>query len=164
MAELRTLEVNQLAPNFTLPAHDGRTISLADYRGQKNVILFFVRAYSCYSCREHVSYLGRMYPEFQKLNTEVLVIIHADLDIALGYADVTRAPFPVLADATHTIYEEYGLSKVLVFSTRTASVIVDQDGGIRYIKSLTNPWAWRTETEHLLELLRQGDPTARRSA
>jgi peroxiredoxin Q/BCP len=164
MAEFRTLEVNQLAPNFTLPAHDGRTISLADYHGQKNVVLFFVRAYSCYSCREHVSYLGRMYREFQKLNAEVLVIIHADPDIALGYADVTRAPFPVLADVDHAIYEQYGLSKVLVFSTRTASVIVDQDGNIRYIKTLTNPWAWRSETERLLDSLRQHNPAERQTA
>ena len=34
-------EVGQLAPDFTLPAHNGDPITLSDYRGSKNVILSF---------------------------------------------------------------------------------------------------------------------------
>ena len=34
-------EVGQLAPDFTLPAHDGEPITLSDFRGKKNVILSF---------------------------------------------------------------------------------------------------------------------------
>ncbi len=34
-------EVGQTAPDFTLPAHNGKPITLSDYRGKKNVILSF---------------------------------------------------------------------------------------------------------------------------
>ena len=38
------IEAGQIAPDFTLPAIDGRAIRLSDYRGQKNVVLSFVPA------------------------------------------------------------------------------------------------------------------------
>ena len=34
------LNLGDAAPDFTLPAHDGRTVKLGDYSG-KNVILWF---------------------------------------------------------------------------------------------------------------------------
>ncbi len=39
------LAVGDLAPEFRLPASDGREIVLSEYRGSKHVVLFFVRAY-----------------------------------------------------------------------------------------------------------------------
>jgi hypothetical protein len=39
------LRVGEPAPEFTLPDATGRAVSLADYRGQKPVILVFYRGY-----------------------------------------------------------------------------------------------------------------------
>lgn len=39
------LNVGSLAPDFKLPANDGREISLSDYRDKVNIVLFFVREY-----------------------------------------------------------------------------------------------------------------------
>jgi peroxiredoxin len=36
-----TVAVGQVAPNFALKSHDGRTIHLSDYRGKRNVVLAF---------------------------------------------------------------------------------------------------------------------------
>src|SRR5689334_19496480 len=36
----KTMEVNDKAPEFSLPNEEGKTITLKDYRG-KNVVLFF---------------------------------------------------------------------------------------------------------------------------
>ena len=33
------VEVGQQAPDFTLPAQDGSTVTLSQYRGKKNVVL-----------------------------------------------------------------------------------------------------------------------------
>ena len=41
------LKVGDLAPDFTLPATDGKTYRLSDFRGQKNVVLaFYVLAFT----------------------------------------------------------------------------------------------------------------------
>lgn len=35
------VQINEKAPDFTLPATGNRTISLIQFRGKKNVVLFF---------------------------------------------------------------------------------------------------------------------------
>ena len=35
------VEVGQSAPDFTLPAHSGESVTLGQYKGQKNVVLSF---------------------------------------------------------------------------------------------------------------------------
>jgi peroxiredoxin len=39
--ETSTLKVGDEAPDFTLPAHGDRVVTLSEYRGQKNVFLCF---------------------------------------------------------------------------------------------------------------------------
>ena len=38
------LKVGDLAPDFTLPSTVGHKVTLSDYRGKKNVILFLAKA------------------------------------------------------------------------------------------------------------------------
>lgn len=37
-----TLQVGDLAPDFTLPDHSGKTVKLSDFRGKQNVVLAFI--------------------------------------------------------------------------------------------------------------------------
>jgi peroxiredoxin len=39
------VSINQTAPNFSLPDFSGKIFSLADLRGQKNVLLIFNRTF-----------------------------------------------------------------------------------------------------------------------
>jgi peroxiredoxin len=46
MANLTALSVGSIAPDFSLPASNGGQVSLANYRDQKSVYLFFIREYN----------------------------------------------------------------------------------------------------------------------
>ena len=35
------VDIGQVAPDFTLPAHDMSNVSLSDFRGEKTVVLSF---------------------------------------------------------------------------------------------------------------------------
>ncbi len=39
-----TLKVGDMAPDFTLPATDGKKVTLSEFRGKKNVVLAFFPA------------------------------------------------------------------------------------------------------------------------
>ena len=49
------LQVNETAPDFTLPLvnRDG-TVSLSDYRGKRAVLLAIFRGLNCAFCRRHI--------------------------------------------------------------------------------------------------------------
>ncbi len=103
--------------------------------------------------------LGRYYSDFLAANTEVLVILGGDLDRARSYAGLLHLPFPVLADPEREVYHRYGLEKVLLVIQRTASVLVDTSGVIRYIKHATNPMEWLKESQ-VLDLLQKAQELA----
>jgi len=105
-------------------------------------------------CRSHVAQLGRLYKDFQAAGANVLVILGDTPERALKYAELLKAPFPVLADPDRSVYHQFDLEKALFVIQRTASVVVDQEGLIRYIKRTTNPMTWLQESHELLEFVR----------
>ena len=40
------VELNSHAPEFTLPDFNGRSVSLADFKGRKNVLVVFNRGFA----------------------------------------------------------------------------------------------------------------------
>ena len=102
-------------------------------------------------CRTHVAQLGRMNNEFVKAGAQILIILGDTLERAHRYAESLKAPFPVLADPERSVYHRFEFEKNFIGLQRTASVFVDQNGVIRYIKRSVNPMIWLQESKELLE-------------
>jgi peroxiredoxin len=102
-------------------------------------------------CRAHVARLGRMNDAFIKAGAQILVILGDTLERARRYAETLKTPFPVLADPERSVYHRFELEKNFIGIQRTASVIVDQNGVIRYLKRSTNPNTWLQESKELLQ-------------
>ena len=106
-------------------------------------------------CRSHVAQLGRMVSDFQRAGAEVVVILGDTLERAIQYAEQLKVPFPVLADPQRAVYHAFALDKVAFVIQRTASVIVDREGVIRYVKRAANPMTWLQESHELLEFVKE---------
>jgi peroxiredoxin len=90
------------------------------------------------TCRGHVASLGRINQELKSLDTEVLVIGGGSPAAATKLGRSLKLPFPVLADADRAVFGSFGLDKRL-FIQRSATVLIDKNGTIRYILRATNP-------------------------
>jgi peroxiredoxin len=104
-------------------------------------------------CRYHVAQLGRLNDEFVKAGVQVLVILGNSLERARKYAESLKAPFPVLADPERTIYHQFELIKNFIGIQHTASIIVDPNGMITYIKRVMNPMTWLQESKELARII-----------
>ncbi len=102
-------------------------------------------------CRSHAAQLGRLYSEFQAQNCQVILILGEPVEKASRYVESLHLPFPVLADPERLTYHQYGLDKALLIIQRTASIIIDRTGIIRYIKISTSPMVWLAESRDLLD-------------
>ncbi len=106
-------------------------------------------------CRSLVAQLGRHYQEFQAMDTQVLVILGDDIKRAQKYSQDLKLPFPVLSDPERQVYHRYDLHKSFVMIQRSAAVIIDREGVIRFMLAVTNPLTWLVEYEHLYEQLKE---------
>jgi peroxiredoxin len=106
-------------------------------------------------CRSHVAQLGRLYPEVQADGGDVLVILGDSPERAASYGRSLHVLFPILADPTEVVYHRFGLHKALLLIQRTASVIVDRTGTIRYLKRATNPGTWLQESQEVVQMIRE---------
>jgi len=77
------------------------------------------------------------------------VILGDSLDRAREYARQTQAGFPVLSDPEREVYAIYELEKYFSLWQRTASLIIDQDGIVRYLKRTSNVMTWQQESREL---------------
>ncbi len=142
-------KIGSIAPDFKLRATNGQEIALSDFRGKSNVILFFIRETTCAQCRTHVAQLGSMHEQFREAGAEIIVILGNDLDTAKEYADGIGLPFPILSDPGREVYNLYELEKYFLLFQRTASLVIDKDGLVRYLKRTTVPNIWLQETREL---------------
>jgi peroxiredoxin len=148
-ADFIEAKIGSHAPDFRLPSTDGRQVALSDYRHRSNVVLFFVREFTCMECRAHVTQLGRMAGDFRKAGAEIVVILGDTMERARQYTDVVHSPFPILSDPERQVYAAYELEKFFSLIQRTASLVIDQAGVIRYLKSTTLPYIWLQESREI---------------
>jgi len=129
-------EVGRPAPDFTLAGSDNteegrRDYSLADYRGQVVVLVFYPGDNTPVCTRQLNSYTEDI-DSFTEAGAQVLAVspqsVASHDDFACkqgGFA------FPLLADTDKAVGEAYGILGPLGFYRRSAFVI-DADGVVRY--------------------------------
>jgi peroxiredoxin len=94
-----------------------------------------------------------MNDEFVKAGVQILVILGDSLERARKYAESLKAPFPVLSDPERTIYHKFELQKNFIGIQHTASIVVDPNGVISYIKRAMNPMTWLQESKELIRVV-----------
>ena len=101
--------VGQPAPSFKLPSAQGPEVSLEDYRGKKNVIVWFTKGMACVFCRQHMSQLARAYDEIKKRDAEVIEIAPSTAEKGRLYASKYKLPFPYLCDPEDQARESWNI-------------------------------------------------------
>jgi peroxiredoxin len=136
---------NRPAPQFKGRALDGKPVSLADLRG-KVVLLNFWGTW-CPPCREEIPELTRLHHELHEKGLEIVSVNVGDPKTRLEkFAAEQKIPYPILVQ--DSLPHRY---RVASFPT---SVIIDQQGQIRYVAEGYSPRAipdLRRVVEHLLE-------------
>ena len=106
-----TIGIGEVPPAFRLPSGQGPEIGPEDYRGQRNLVVWFTKGIGCPFCRRHMTQLVHGYPSISALNTEILEVTLTPLDRARFYVSHYRIPFPYLCDPHYSVRREWGLDR-----------------------------------------------------
>ena len=115
--------VNQPAPLFELRTIQGHTVSLADYRGKKNVILWFSRGFTCNFCRTHMNDMTLNYEAVQKIDTEIIQVAPNLMYTAQSYFPPQSPPYPFICDPDKRLFAVYSLGDRGVLEATKNTVI-----------------------------------------
>jgi len=97
------------APDFALPALEGKVISLDDFHGRPFILHFW--ATWCDYCRHEFPSLVRLQRDFEKDGLVVLGISEddpKDEDKVRLFSRTVDVNFPILMDTTGSVADEYG--------------------------------------------------------
>jgi len=131
-----SLKVGEKAPDFILPAQDGKKISLSDYKGKKNVLLAFYPQDFTPVCSHQLPSYSKQVNKFEELNTQVLAIGIASIPVHIAWIDsLGGLDYPLLADWVPfaEVSKKYDAFIPRIGFGKRAIFIVDKEGIIRYI-------------------------------
>lgn len=103
------LKEGEKAPYFTLPATDGQTISLADFSGAKNVVLYFYPKDDTPGCTKEACFFRDMKAEFDGIGAVILGVSTDSVKSHEKFAEKFHLPFPLLADEDTSVSTAYGV-------------------------------------------------------
>lgn len=138
MTAAHALEVGDMAPDFTLPASDGNTYTLSDYKGKQAVVLaWFPKAYT-YGCTIECKSLAENGDRIREFDvTYFMASVDALLDNK-GFAAETGADFPLLSDENKSIARAYGVLSDKGYARRH-TFYIGKDGKILKIDADVRP-------------------------
>ena len=140
------------APEFSLPADNGRTLSLKSLRG-KNVVLYFYPKDDTSGCTTEACEFRDLFPRFGNENAVVLGVSPDDVKSHLKFKAKYQLPFTLLADTAHEVAERYGVWKEKsmygkkYMGIERTTFVIDQQGRLAKIFSKVKPAGHAAEVE-----------------
>ena len=133
MSEEKYLKVGDAAPDFHLAAADGHVVSLSDYRGQSEVVLFFYPRDNSPFCSLEACSFRDSYEAFQNAGAEVIGISADSGQSHDRFALRFSLPFVLLSDTDGAVQRQFGVTKTLGVFPGRKTYLIDRSGVIRHI-------------------------------
>src|SRR5882672_10821038 len=129
-----TLRIGSAAPAFDVTSSDGRHLRLEDFRGKKQVVLYFYPRDNTPVCTAEACGFRDMYEELVAADTEVIGV-SVDDDASHGrFASQHKVPFPLIADPERKIVKPYlaegGIAARLMGGAKRVTYVIDRQGRI----------------------------------
>jgi peroxiredoxin Q/BCP len=133
------LAVGDKAPDFELPAPDGESVRLSDFRGKGVVVLYFYPKDETPGCTAEACAFRDSYEVFTDAGAEVIGVSADDGDSHTKFIDKHRLPFTLVSDADGSVRKAYGVKAVFGVLPGRVTFVIGRDGIVQHVfSSMTN--------------------------
>lgn len=136
---MSVLKVGDKAPAFSLLNQRNETINLADFEGEKNVLLYFYPRANTPGCTTQACAIRDFKKEFEQLDTVVLGVSPDTVKKLQNFETKQSLNFDLLSDEDHKLAEAYGVWQLKKFMGREnmgvvrTSFLIDKQGRLEHI-------------------------------
>jgi len=103
------LEKNQVAPLFSSPNQDNKLINLTDYKGKKNVVLYFYPKDDTPGCTIEANQFTKLADKFAAHDTVVIGVSKDSCGSHLAFIKKFGLNLELLADTSGEVCDSYGV-------------------------------------------------------
>ncbi len=136
------LKVGDKAPNFSLKATDGKTYSLADFKGKKGVVLAWFPKADTKGCTAECKSINECGSMLKDLNVAYFTASVDKPEDNMKFAEKYDFAFPVLSDPTKQTAMAYGVMMAERPMANRWTFYIDKEGIIKEIdKKIVNDQA-----------------------
>ncbi|CAM3734329.1 peroxiredoxin [Deinococcus frigens] len=147
--------VGQPAPEFTLPANTGDTVTLSSYKGHQNVVLvFYPLDFSPVCSMQLPEYSGRQ-DDFAEAGAAVLGVNRDSIHAHRAWAAEYGIEVPLLSDMNLNVARQYGVAIDERGISGRAVFLVDKGGVVRFQHIEAQPGEYTVRPEAVLAKLRE---------
>lgn len=152
-------KIGNLAPVFSLQNFRGESVSLKDFKGKNNIVLYFYPKASTPGCTVQACGIRDTQEAFLALDTIVLGVSPDPVAKLKKFVDKYNLNFDLLADEEHVVSEKYGVWGLKKFMGREfmgvlrTSFLINKEGRLVYIMDKVNT---KTHDQDMLALIRNG--------
>ncbi|MEQ8692660.1 MAG: thioredoxin-dependent thiol peroxidase [Pseudomonadales bacterium] len=142
-------KVGNNAPAFSLKNQDDKTVSLKDFKGKKNVVLYFYPKAMTPGCTTQACGLRDTKAKLSRQDTVVLGVSPDPVKRLAKFRDKEKLNFDLLSDEDHLLAEKYGVWGLKKFMGREymgvnrISFIIGKDGKLKHVMEKV-----KTKTHH----------------
>jgi peroxiredoxin Q/BCP len=130
-----TLKVGDRAPDFTLPASGGGTITLSELLARKVVVLFFYPKDETAGCTAEACAFRDNYSAFALAGAQVVGVSSDPVSSHDRFASRHSLPMPLLSDERGEVRARYRVNAWLGLLPGRATFVIDRSGTVRYVLS-----------------------------
>jgi peroxiredoxin Q/BCP len=148
-----SVKVGDRAPDFRLKNQFGEEVTLAQYRGENNVVLYFYPKDNTSGCTAQACSFRDRYEVFQESGAVVLGVSVDSVESHRDFAAEHALPFQLLSDEDGKLVDKYGVSTMFGVADRVTFVI-DRRGVVRHVfAAMFSPEEHIEEAQKILETL-----------
>jgi peroxiredoxin Q/BCP len=126
-----------IPPDFKLKSDDGKTYSLSDYRGKRQVVLYFYPKDDTPGCTAEACSFRDSLSRLNKDGVQVLGVSLDDLESHKKFREKYSLNFPLLSDTDAKVSKAYGVYKLKnlygnkFWGIERSTFIVAKDGKLK---------------------------------
>src|SRR4051812_25821393 len=121
------MKVGDVAVDFALRAHDGRTVCLSEEVKKGPVVLFFYPRALTPGCTKESCHFRDLAAEFDEVGAVVLGISADGAERQQEFTDKHGFNFPLLCDTDRSVARAYGVARPGMFLNRRMTFVIDED-------------------------------------
>lgn len=135
---MKTLQVGETVPTFSVSDDKGNTQQLSDYKGQKLIIFFYPKA-STPGCTAEACDLRDHFKELQEAGYALLGVSADSEKKQSNFSEKHDLPFPLLADEEKQVINSFGVWGPKKFMGREydgihrMTFIIDENGVVERV-------------------------------